>query len=287
MYSTSRAQPVGSLLKFFSLTYAATWTLWIAVAALSGYVATPGQPPPPLRAFIFLPGTFAPAFVALALTAREEGRAGVMALLGRLFQWRVGIRWYVFAVSYMALIKLTAALVRRLATGSWPRFGPEAWYVMLAATVFSTVVGGQTGEEIGWRGWALPRLTARFGLALSGVLLGVIWATWHLPLFFIPGTDSTGQSFTVYLLAVTPLSVAMAWLYWRTKGSLLLTMLMHAAINNTTGIVPAGTQPAANPWALSTSPVGWLTVALLWIAAGYFLLRMPNGHSLMTEAVGS
>jgi membrane protease YdiL (CAAX protease family) len=287
MYSTSRAQPVGSLLKFFSLAYAVAWSFWIAVAAFSSYVTTPGQPPPTLRAFLFLPGTFAPAFVALALTVRAEGRAGVLALLGRLFQWCVGLRWYVFAVSYMAAIKLAAALVRRLAIGSWPPFGPEAWYVMLAATVFSTVVGGQTGEEIGWRGWALPRLAAHFGLARSSVLLGVIWATWHLPLFFIPGTDSTGQSFTVYMLAVTPLSVALAWLYWRTKGSLLLTMLMHAAIDNTTGIVPAGAPLAVNPWVLSTSPLGWLTVAFLWIAAGYFLVRMPNGNCIMIEDASS
>jgi len=245
MHPTSRPQSVGSLLTFFSLTYAVAWTLWIAVAALSGYVTTPGKPPPALRAFLFLPGTFAPAFVALALTLRAEGRAGVLALLGRLFQWRVGVRWYVFAVGYMAAIKVTAALLFRLATGSWPRFGPEAWYALLAATIFSTVVGGQAGEEIGWRGWALPRLAAHLGLARASVLLGVIWTMWHLPLFFISGTDLTGQSVTLYLLAVTPLSVAIAWLYWGTKGSLLLTMLLHAAINNTAGIVPAGVPPKA------------------------------------------
>jgi uncharacterized protein len=283
MYSTARVQSVGSLLTFFSLTYAVGWASWIAAAALSGYVTTPGQLPPTLRALLFLPGTFAPAFVALALTLRAEGRAGVLALLGPLFQWRAGVRWYVFAVSYMAAIKLAAALVFRLATGSWPLFGPVAWYVLLAATLFSTVVGGQTGEEIGWRGWALPRLAARIGLARSSVLLGVIWALWHLPLFFISGTDLAGQSLTLFVLAVTPLSVAIAWLYWGTNGSLLLTMLLHAAINNTTGIVPAGVLPAGNPWVLKTSPVGWLTIALLWIVAGYFLIRMPNGNDELSE----
>ena len=145
------------------------------------------------------------------------------------------------------------------------------------------MIGGQAGEEIGWRGYALPRLAARFGLARGSVLLGVIWATWHLPLFFIPGTDTPGQSFTVYLLGVTPLSVAIAWLYWRTNGSLLLTMLMHAVINNTTGIVPSIVPAATNPWTLSTSRVAWLTLALLWICAGYFLARMSKAELPRTK----
>src|SRR5262249_19584786 len=130
-----------------------------------------------------------PAIVAVALTARSEGVAGVKSLLLPLFRWRVGPQWYLFAIGFMAAIKLTVALVYRVTAGSWPRFGQQAWYIMVAATIFSTAVGGQAGEEIGWRGYALPRLASRFGLARASVLLGVIWATWHLPLFFIPGAD--------------------------------------------------------------------------------------------------
>ena len=66
----------------------------------------------------------------------------------------------------------------------------------------------------------------------------------------------------------------MAWLYWRTGGSLLLVMLLHAAVNNTKDIVPSAVPGATNPFALSTSLVAWLTVALLWICAAYFLIRM-------------
>jgi membrane protease YdiL (CAAX protease family) len=268
-----------STIAFFLLTFVVSWTLWIAAAAVFDGVAATGQVSPGIRALIFLPGTFAPSLVAVALTARQEGRAGVFALLQRLFQWRVGLRWYAFAIVYMAAIKLTAALVHRVATGSWPRFGDTALYVMLAATIFSTVVGGQAGEEIGWRGYALTRLTTRMGLAGASVLLGVIWAAWHLPLFFIPRTDLTEQSFPFFLLAVTPLSTAIAWLYWRTNGSLLLTMLMHAAINNTTGIVPSGNTGGTNPWILRTSLIGWTTIALLWIAAVFLMARMPKSDS--------
>src|SRR6478672_6600058 len=268
-----------SIIAFFLLAFVVSWTLWIAAAAVFDGVAATGQVSPGIRALIFLPGTFAPSLVAVALTARQEGRAGVFALLQRLFQWRVRLRWYGFAIAYMAAIKLTAALVHRVATGSWPRCGDTALYVMLAATIFSTVVGGQAGEEIGWRGYALPRLTTRMGLAGASVLLGVIWAAWHLPLFFIPRTDLTGQSFPFFLLAVTPLSTAITWLYWRTNGSLLLTMLMHAAINNTTAIVPSGNTGGTNPWILRTSLIGWTTIALLWIAAVFFMARMPKSDS--------
>lgn len=266
---------VGSLLKFFLFTYAVTWTCFITAVAWSGRLPSGAPLGPGLSALILL-GTFAPSMVAVALTARATGGAGVRALLSRLFQWKVSARWYLFAVGYMAAIKLTVALIHRVTTGTWPRFGDEPWYLMIAATVFSTVIGGQAGEEIGWRGYALPRLAARFGLVRASIMLGMIWASWHLPLFFLPQADTYGQSFPVYLLQVTALSVAIAWVYWRTNGSLLLTMLMHSAINNTKDIVPSLATTGTNPFTLNASLVSWLTLALLWICAGYFLVRMPK-----------
>jgi membrane protease YdiL (CAAX protease family) len=268
---TDGQQPA-SVALFFVLTFLLAWTLWIAVAAiLVGSSSSIG-----IRALFFLPGTFAPGIVAIWLTARANGRTGTRALLSRLFEWQVGARWYVFAISYMAVLKLTAAVAYRVITGTWPAFGTVPWYLLLSAVVFSTAF--QAGEEIGWRGFALPRLSARIGLGRASVLLGVIWALWHLPLFYIPGTDTTGQPLPVYLLSVTALSVAMAWLYAHTRGSLLLVMLMHAAINNTTGVVPSAVAvpDGANPLTASTSLMAWLTMALLWVGAAYFLVRMPT-----------
>jgi membrane protease YdiL (CAAX protease family) len=265
---------VGSLLKFFSLTYVVTWTCFITAAAISHGTASTVPALVAVRWPLLLLGTFAPSLVALWLTARADGRPGTEALLRRIFEWRVGARWYVFAIGYMLAIKLTVALVHRVITGAWPRFGNEAWYIIVVAIVISTPV--QAGEEIGWRGYALGRLAARFGFARASILLGVIWAIWHLPLFFIPGIDKYGQSFPVWALAVTALSVGLTWLYSHTNGSLLLVMLMHSAVNQTLGIVPSAVVNAANPFALSTSLVAWLTVAFLWIAAAYFLVRMPK-----------
>ena len=263
-----------SLLEFFALTYLVSWAAWIGGAALVRTAAPAPAGLAALNGFLYILGVFAPALVALALTARAEGRAGVLALLRRTLHASVGARCYVFAVGYMAAIKLAVALSLRIATGAWPAFGPEPLYLMAIATVFSTPV--QSGEEIGWRGYALPGLSSRLGLAGASVVLGVIWACWHLPFFFIPGADKTGQSFPMYLLGVTGLSVAMAWLYWRTDGSLLLTMLMHAAVNNTKDIVPSAVPGATVVFGLSASPVAWLTVALLWVGATCCLIWMPK-----------
>jgi membrane protease YdiL (CAAX protease family) len=261
-----------SLLKFLSLTYIVSWILWIAAAAILRVATPPSSGFLAISGLLYLLGVFAPSLVALALSARADGRAGTLALLRRTVKWSVGARWYLFAVGYMAAIKLAAALLLRIATGAWPAFGQEPLYLMAIAIPFSTPV--QAGEEIGWRGYALPRLSAYLGLSSASLALGVIWGCWHLPFFFISGADKSGQSFPLYLLSVTALSVAMAWLYWQTNGSLLLTMLMHAAINNTKDIVPSAVSAATNAFSLSSSRVAWLSVAILWVGAAYFLVRM-------------
>ena len=119
-------------------------------------------------------------------------------------------------------------------------------------------------------------MAARLGLARASILLGLIWAVWHLPQFFIPEVDTYKQLFVVFVLRVTALSVAIAWLYARTNGSLLLPMLMHAAVNNSKDIVPSAVTGGTSIFGLSSSLVAWLTVTLLWICATYFLIRMPK-----------
>jgi membrane protease YdiL (CAAX protease family) len=269
-----------ALLTFFAATYFLSWICFITAGILlrdasvaTGFARLSGP--------LFLLGALMPSLVALAQTAQVDGSSGVQALLRRILRWRVRARWYVFAIAYMAVIKLAVALAHRIITGAWPRFGQESWLIMAASIAVSTWV--QAGEEIGWRGYALPRLAALFGLARASLLLGVIWACWHLPLFFVAGVDKSGQSFPLYLLQVTALSVAAAWLYWRTDGSLLLVMLMHAAVNNTKDIVPSALPGATNPWSFSASLVGWMTVVLLWVPAAYFLRRMGDNRAPTLE----
>lgn len=211
------------LLAFFVLTYLMAWAFWWSADAVSRSAGPAGPTLSMLRTPLFLIGTFAPSIVALALTARREGRAGAAALFGRIVAGRVRARWVGFAVTWMAAIKLTAALIHRLATGAWPRFGP----------------------------------------------------------------DTAGQSFPLYLLQVVAVSVAMAWLYGHTRGSLLMVMLLHAAINNTKDIVPSAVPGAGNPFALSTSLLAWITVGLLWACAAVFLARMPRWDATWTPSPGA
>ncbi len=229
---------------------------------------------------VFLLGVFVPGLVALAMTARAEGAAGVTRLLARIGRWEVRWPLYVFAVGYMPLTRLAAAAIARGTTGEWPAFGATPWLLLLAATFLSTWV--QAGEEVGWRGYALPRLAAQMGLGPASVLLGIVWALWHLPLFYIAGTGSDGQSFPLYAMHVTAVSVAMAWLYWKSGGSLLLVMLMHAAVNNTSDIVPAAAPSAHDVFGLAGSLVGWISAGLSWLVALACLFTMRSVRE-MTE----
>lgn len=265
--SNPSVRPAGSLIVFFLLAYALMWACFFTVVEARIPASSV------LGASLLILGTFAPSLAALWLTARMQGAAGLRALLGRILRGDVGWQWYLFAIGFVASIKLAGALILRLATGAWPRFGTLPWYMILGAVMISTPV--QAGEEVGWRGYALPRMAQRMGLAWASILLGLIWAVWHLPQFFIPEADTYGQSFLIFVLQVTAISVAMSWLYARTGGSLLLTMLMHAAVNNTKDIVPSTVQGATNSFGLSASPMAWISLSLLWLCAICFLATMP------------
>ena len=191
---------------FFAATYAISWLCWLLAGG---------------NRVLILIGVFTPGIVALIL--------GGTSVLARLVKWDVGLRWYVFAVGYIFTIKLTVAVLHRIFTGAWPRFGDESIAVMFAATILSTVVGGQAGEEIGWRGFALPRLQERYGALAASLLLGLVWAAWHLPLWFVPGQEM--PPFLLFVPNVVALSVVLAWLYNGTQGSLLIVALAHTANN--------------------------------------------------------
>src|SRR5262245_6508680 len=259
---------------FVALTFTASWVLWLAAAAVLDWDLSLQSGLPAVGAPLYLLGVYAPALIAIALTAHAERRPGVLSLLRRLLIADVPARWYAFAIGYFAAVKFCVAALHRAAVGTWPAFTQDQWFLMLAAVPFSTPF--QAGEEIGWRGYLLPRLHDRVGLRTASLIVGVIWAVWHLPFFFMAGADKSGQPFVPYLLSVIALSVAMAWLYWRTRGSLLLTMLMHAAVNNLNFIrTPVST--SGNVFELQASLVAWGTVAFLWIGALYFLFTMREG----------
>jgi membrane protease YdiL (CAAX protease family) len=256
----------GELLVFLALSYAVTWSAFIAVARWFPAHTAAGYA-------LVLFGAYTPGFVALFLTARTGGSRGLRALLRRILIADVPVRLYVVALSYIALVKITAALLHRILSGAWPTFGAGSLVLIPLAIAFSTPF--QVWEEVGWRGFALPRLADRFGLRVASLLIGVIWAIWHLPQFYIGAADTYQQSFVVWAPQVVALSVAFAWLYAKSGGSLLLVMLMHAAVNNSKDIVASGAALPPGVFSPDAPLIAWLTLGVLWIPAAYFLARMP------------
>lgn len=257
------------LILFFLIAFLVAWLFFITASLLSNNAEFSTFS----RLLIFM-GAISPGLVAVSLTAITRGSEGVKLLINKISFKDTKAMWYIFAITFIAFIKGLTALVFFLLYNSWPQFGTTPWYVMLFAIAVSMWV--QAGEEIGWRGYALPLMSKKIGLAMSSILLGIIWATWHLPLFYTAAADTFNQSFPVYLLQVTGLSVIMAWLFWKVNGNLLPLIVFHAAINNTKDIVPSASKASESPFTLNTSPIGWITLALIWIFALCFIYTMTR-----------
>jgi len=267
-----------SLFAYFAIVFAFSWALWFGASVAESSL---------VRSVSLYLGVYMPGIVALVLTYSRGGAERTRPLLARLVKFDVGAKWFVFALFFMAVVKVLVAVITRVTTGEWPVFGSEPVPLMFLAAIGSTLIGGQVGEELGWRGYALPRMSRPLGLGVASIVLGVLWAAWHLPLFFILDGDTVGQSFPFYLLQVTAISVALAWVYMKTGGSLLLTMLLHASINNTKDIVPSAVAVASSPWRLHASLSGWLTLSILWLCAAWFLFDMRSDRTVARLAEAS
>ena len=218
------------LIAFFVLAYALTWPL-IPLVSVS-----------PLWGF---PALFGPATAAIVVAAVADGRAGLKDLLGRVVRWRVGARWYAVALGLPVILALAAAgLHLALGARSSIEFGGLS---VLNFVVFVLIVG----EELGWRGYALPRLLARRSALAASLILGLLWGLWHLPTFFVPGAPQHGLPITAFLLLTMAYSVLFTWIYLHTGGSVLLATLFHGAINLSQGLLLGGLDPARTYWLLA------------------------------------
>jgi len=219
---------------YFVLAYIITWGLsWIAVS---------GQSPSPLVNLSSLLLHYGPALAAIIVAAAVGGRRGIGQLLGKLRQWRVGVGWYVFVLLFPLLTRLLAVGIDLLLGGTAPTFFsakgiPEgANPILLIVPVFIAVLF-QAGlaEEIGWRGFALPRLQTRYNALVSSLILGVLWAIWH---FHPQNWPTLAPVAGWYALSVIAFSIVLTWVYNNTGGSLLLVVLLHTASNTADWIVP-------------------------------------------------
>jgi uncharacterized protein len=170
---------------------------------------------------------FIPALIAIALSALSDGKSGVRSLLGKLTQWRISFKWVLIAVVLAFVMRLTISLIA-LGLGLIPaiqvRSMLPAQYIVLASMLFIFALP----EELGWRGYALPRLLQQHSALAASLVIGVLWGSLHLALH-LSGMMYAGLPVLPTLLQLIGLSVIITWLNTHTGGNVLLTSLFHAA----------------------------------------------------------
>jgi uncharacterized protein len=217
--------------------YAISWILWIPLVVLRDTIsATQGL-------VLILLGSNVPSALGIVLTAIVFGRGTLRKLLGRLLIWRVDPRWYLVVI--LGPAALAGGVVALNAFLGGPALSVDvsllSAVILLAFMIFP---GSALGEEIGWRGYALPRLQAGRSALNSSLILGVIWGFYHLPLYFTGQPFRPLSLFAPFVVSTIALSVILTWVYNSTGGSLLLVVLIHATFNLplTLLITPLGSQ---------------------------------------------
>ncbi len=203
---------------FFVVTYVVTGWLWLPILQS-------GQLPSALTGRLegrLLLATIVPSLVGIVMALIEGGWRGLGQLLGQVTRWRFGLGWYGVAIFLMPLVWLIALLIGRLLGGQAPAVRLD--FLIPVAAV---------GEELGWRGYALPRLQGRLGALPAALLIGVVWAAWHLPYYAYPSIHPLplGIDFTLFALAIISEIVLATWIYNSTSGSVLATMIYHHSIH--------------------------------------------------------
>jgi CAAX protease family protein len=272
--ATTSAPPTAARffpLKYFVIAFAFTWFFW-GLAALGARDVIPALPG------ITVIGTFGPLVAAVIVTAQESGRVGVRSLLGRILQRRVAPIWYGVALLGPLVIILTAMVLEVALLGvQLPSLGvligelPSTLLTLVVNAVYMLIFV-TLGEEVGWRGYALPALQARYSALLASLILGVVWGLWHLPVFFNPDTSYSNLPFLLFLAFIVPVAVLMTWLFNSTEGSVLMAMFFHAVLNTADElwkVLPEySVEPPTAAEAAAANAHYYLMVGIvLWVAA--------------------
>ena len=220
--------------------------LWLPLlAARQGWVSWSAS------TYLHLWGGLGPAAAALIVTGVVDGRAGIVGLLRAIRAWRGRLRWLGLAVLYPLTVFAVAVVVARVIEGIWPdlsRFGASLEYPMLPLAVYwlANLAFYGFGEEIGWRGLAQPTLQRRHTALTAALLVSLVWAGWHLPLFGITATyrSMPAIGFLGFYFSLLTASFVLAWLYRRSRGSIFVVAVFHATFDiatttpTTTAVVP-------------------------------------------------
>ncbi len=243
---------------FVALAFAWSWGCWLLSPVVRGQSSL-------LATGLMWLGGFGPSLAAVALVWYEGGWAGLRSWLSRCLRWRVGWVW-VAAALLLPLVVVALAAAIYVALGGTITQSPGYGHELLAAVNFALILllGGPLGEEFGWRGYALPYLQKRYGWRVASLFLGIVWGTWHLPLFYIANTTQQHIPVALFMVSTVAMSVLFAWLYNRTAGSLIPAILFHTAINYWSWIIPVMPHGGSvRPFALVTGLMVVVALVLL------------------------
>jgi membrane protease YdiL (CAAX protease family) len=267
------------LLSYVALTFAISWSGILIVAGPGGFMGIK-EISEGLFPIVVLATLAGPSVAGILMTGLVYGKAGLRDLLSRLTRWRVSVRWYAVALLTAPLTMLAVLLALSLVS---PAFRPLLFVVddPLGLLVFSVVAGLMIGifEELGWTGFAVPTLLGRrYGVLLTGLIIGLLWGAGHLPSY--SGSNAPSGALPLALLLPVLLftwepayRVLMVWVYERTNGSLLLAMLMSAS-----WVVAYNS--LRNPMTLTLTHVAafYLVMTVVWYAVIAALALANHGH---------
>ena len=265
----TRRYPVFS---YFALTFLISWTGALAVAAPH---LIRHQPVPKMTGILMFPVMLlGPSLAGIVLTRIEDGKSGLRVLLSQMFRARVPPKWYMALFLPPALVLTVLLFLERYVS---PAYAPNHFFMGI---LFGIPAGFL--EEIGWIGYAFPKMRSENNGLAPSILLGLLWALWHLPVINYLGSATPHGAywlpfFLAFSLAMTAMRVLIAWIYTNTK-SVLLAQLMH--VSSTGSLVVFG---AAHVTAAQEAMWYALYGTVLWIAVG--IVVKTFGRRLARHAV--
>ncbi|MEZ4384028.1 MAG: CPBP family glutamic-type intramembrane protease [Nannocystaceae bacterium] len=248
---------------YFALAFAISWVAMTVAVGDAGFPMDPDD-----AAIVGGAALLGPTGAGLLMTARTGGKAGLRSLIRSLIRWRVAWRWY--AVALLTAPVTAFAVLMILAQGA-PEFSPAILNVDAPVTFLLSglAAGVAVGlfEEIGWSGFAIPRMLARRGPLGVGLVVGVLWGLWHLPMFWEVDSFAGGLPLAVLLARLfawlPPYRALMAWVYENTE-SLLVVVLMHVSlVTSLMCVEPALERDAVLTYVLVRGAVLWAIVGVL------------------------
>jgi uncharacterized protein len=263
--ATTTAQPklgIASLVFFFGLVFFTTWIVWVPRA-----LESQGLLDSHWAHWLGRGWTYMPALAAVVFVALTGGRRSLAELGRKLLLWRIGWRWYVAIVTIPLGIALITAAIYALTGGQFSAGLPLAMDLplpMIPLIIAIRLLTDGIGEETAWRGVALPQLLRRMNGVTASLILGIVWACWHLPLILTVGAPMANNSIPLLFVLLPAEAVVYTWLYQHTRGSILAAALFHALI---------GLWTVASPAAEASGRPQLIRVILWCVLAGVLVLK--------------